>query len=142
MRALKSKLIFTAIAAVAVFAVSCSDEGKPALNMEAKALRAEVQKNADCVEMTKNIGTYSEANKDSLAASGKAFNTDFDYKKIATYWWYLELVNDLRAIVGGVNNCTGDQQAKTNALNALNGLKTVEGWDKALQMGGSLPKTE
>lgn len=137
MRVMTSRLIFIAIAAMAVFTISCSDEAKPALNHQAKAIRLEVQKDADCIAMTKNIGTYAEANKAILEESGKSFLVDYDYKKASTYWWYLELANDLRAIVSGVKACTGDQEAKANALNALNSLKTVDGWDKAIQIGES-----
>lgn len=137
MRRFKSKLCFAAIAGIAIFAMSCSDESKPALNQEARELRAVIEQDKSCIEMTKNIGEHLETNKESIANSGKDFASEFDYKKIATYWWYLELTNNLRAIMQGVKDCTGDEKAKADALNALNSLKSVDGWDQALQIGAT-----
>ena len=93
---------------------TCNTNGKP----------------VDCLAAAKALSDYATANGEEL----KAAFTDWKGFELSDLIYGLAASTNLYALKNAISNCDdgGIEENKTNALNALNGLTTVEGWGAAL----------
>ena len=139
-----NKVLFAGLVGAAIFTAACSDDDDSPSNTkqvydQVSGLCTAVTtvntcntngKPVDCLAAAKALSDYATANGEEL----KAAFTDWKGFELSDIIYGLAASTNLYALKNAISNCDdgGIEENKTNALNALNGLTTVEGWGAAL----------